>query len=652
MKKRNSRFWNKLIEPISTIQTKSKRRQAELVSSLLLILSIAMVSGVIYMGFFSLNPKVGRVLAIADLLLFLSYLLSRSRYYRIAPILSLLILSGIPVMNVSLATDKSSESLLILLIWNSLTILLSSSIASLNETRYFFFLNITTLLSLPLIVPEITYANITLPMIFNVVISTLILVLTNHRNKLELDRLKEITQINEQLSVELSERKRAEEQLTFTALHDSLTTLPNRNLLLDRLRHILDRARRNHDYNFAVFFLDLDHFKVVNDSQGHNIGDLLLVESSKRLLDSVRQSDTVGRLGGDEFVILLEDIKDKSDYIDVVERIQHSLSQPTILSGKKVFISTSIGIVLGDERYEKAEDILRDADIAMYRAKSQGRGRHEVFEPSMLAKVTSRMQLETELWKALENHEFVVHYQPILHTQSHQIIGFEALVRWQHPARDLILPSEFIPIAEEIGLIVPMGYWVLDEACRQISLWHKKYPTDPPLTMNVNLSPRQCAQPDLVPKIKEILHKYKLDPGSLKLELTESLVVEDSESTAIMLSQMRDIGIQVQVDDFGTGYSSLSYIQNFPIDALKIDHTFINQLGRNDSGSEIVRTILSLAHNLGMKVIAEGVETDDQYNKLREMNCEYFQGFLFAKPAASEEIDNLLGKLQDQDNSK
>ena len=461
---------------------------------------------------------------------------------------------------------------------------------------------------------------------------------------MEDDHLTEINRINKKLNIELSERKRAEEQLTFTALHDPLTALPNRTLFLDRLGHVLHRARRKHNYNFAVLFLDLDQFKVVNDSLGHIIGDLSLSESGKRLQDSVRLSDTVGRLGGDEFVVLLEDVQGKSDYLEVVERIQQSLSEPTTLEGKKVFISTSIGIVLGDERYKKAEDILRDADIAMYQAKSLGRGRYEVFEPSMLVKVTSRSQVETELWKALENNEFVVHYQPILNIESKQIIGFEALVRWQHPARGLLLPAEFIPIAEEIGLIVPMGYWILDEACRQISVWHNKYPADPPLTVNVNLSARQCAQPDLTNKIEEILQKYELDPSSLKLELTESLVIEDSESTSAMLSQLRNMGIQIQVDDFDTGYSSLGYLQNFPIDALKIDHTFINQLGSNESSQEIIRTILSLAQNLGIKVIAEGVETNDQLSKLQEMDCEYFQGFLFAKPAACNEIDNLLSK--------
>ena len=647
-----SAFWLKPVEPAESITVPSERRQVKLISTMLLVIAIAMISGVVFMSFFSTNKVVGYVLAIAQVCMFGAYLWSRTRHYNDAALLALLILSIIPILNITLSRDHSAHALLILLIWNTLTILLSSTITTLRYTLIFIIINILTLLLIPLFVTSVTYTNMALPLIFNTVISLTILIFTRHRNLLEKDRTLELSRLNDQLKVELSERKKAEKLLAHTALHDSLTDLPNRVLFMDRLSQAMQRAKRHKGYKYAVLFLDLDRFKVVNDSLGHKIGDQLLIESSTRLAACLRGEDTVARFGGDEFVVLLDDIQDSNDAIHVAERIQNDLSIPYDLDGYRVIVFVSTGVVFSDPAYKLPEDIVRDADIAMYRSKGKGLGRYEIFDSSMLDRVMTRLELENDLRKALENQEFVVHYQPILEMKNDKIIGFEALVRWQHPTKGLIPPAEFIPTAEETGLIVPLGYWVLDEACRQLHAWHSQYPADTPLTMNVNLSTRQCAQPDLIKKISMILKKNELDPRFLKLELTESIIIDESGSTAAMLSDLKDMGIQVQIDDFGTGYSSLSYLHTLPVDTLKIDRSFISRLGSNTNNTEIVQTILSLAHSLGMKVIAEGVETDEQLSSLKDMNCEFVQGFLFAKPVNGVEADALLKKSHAQPGSE
>lgn len=441
---------------------------------------------------------------------------------------------------------------------------------------------------------------------------------------------------------DITDRKRAEEQLLHDAFHDVLTGLPNRALFMDHLKLSVERARRRPERLFAVLFLDFDRFKLVNDSLGHMVGDQLLVGIARRLETCLRPGDTIARLGGDEFTILLEDINHASEAIEVAERLQHTVSQPFNLNRHEVFTSASIGIALSAIGYERAEDVLRDADTAMYRAKMLGKARHEVFDKAMHSRALNLLQLETDLRRAVERREFTVNYQPIVSIETSQIRGFEALVRWKHPERGFISPIDFIPIAEETGLIVPIGRFVLEEACRQIQLWQGQFPQHPPLQVSVNLSGKQFMQADLIDEIKEVLDLTGIDPRSLKLEITESMVMDNIESAVGMLNQLRLLGIELSIDDFGTGYSSLSYLHRFPISTLKIDRSFVTRMTSNNENAEIVRTIVMLARNLKMDVVAEGVETLDQLSQLQRLNCEYGQGYLFSKPVEAYVATQLL----------
>jgi diguanylate cyclase (GGDEF)-like protein/PAS domain S-box-containing protein len=441
--------------------------------------------------------------------------------------------------------------------------------------------------------------------------------------------------------------------ITERKVSDPLTGLPNRLLFIDRLGRLIKHSKRRKDHLFAVLFLDLDAFKMVNDSLGHLAGDQLLVGVATRLEKCLRSSDTVARLGetftvarlgGDEFTILLDDIKEPADANRAAERLMKALAPPFLLTGKEVFTSISIGIALSNTAYEEPEDMLRDADTAMYRAKSLGKARYEVFDADMRASVMARLQLETDMRRALERNEFRNVYQPIVALESGRIVGFEALMRWQHPTRGMIAPEEFIFVAEETGLIRELGWWSLREACRQMSNWRARSEACCDLNISVNLSAKQLLQQHLVAEMKKLLGETGLPAEALKLEITESAVMADPAAAVEMLQEIKSLGIQLAIDDFGTGYSSLSYLHRFPLDTLKIDRSFISGSGEGDDGMEIARTIMPMAKNLRLDVVAEGVETLEQVRLLRRLQCKYAQGYFFSRPLAPEDVPPLLSE--------
>ena len=437
---------------------------------------------------------------------------------------------------------------------------------------------------------------------------------------------------------DISEQRLAAQNLHRQAFYDSLTNLPNREWFMERLTDAVERVKRHPNYLFAVLFLDLDRFKVINDSLGHPVGDQLLVGVASRLLRSIRSIDTVARLGGDEFAILLESIQTLDDACQVAQRIQQELSSSFTLDGQEVFTSTSIGIVLSSTNYVQVEELIRDADIAMYRAKARGKGCYEIFDINLRSQVIAVSQLENELRRAIEKSEIIVYYQPIISLATREVVGFEALVRWLHPQRGLIAPDQFIAIAEETGIIVQLDRWVLREACRQMKEWQEKDVYLSPLSVSVNLSSKHLSQLDCVEQIKKTLDEAGIEPSRLKLEITESAIIE-SKSAAAVLTQLKALGIALSLDDFGTGYSSLSYLQKFPFDVLKIDRCFIRALDQNPRSATISKTLIQIAHQLSLKVVAEGVETEAELSFLSQNQCDEIQGYFFSPPIAPNELE-------------
>jgi len=441
---------------------------------------------------------------------------------------------------------------------------------------------------------------------------------------------------------DITDRKRAEARLVHDAFHDGLTGLPNRALFIDHLKLAVARRLRKEYALFAVLFLDLDRFKIVNDSLGHLVGDQLLIATASKLQSCLRPGDTIARLGGDEFTILLEDLKSMNEAIYIAERIQRELAEPLKLEDRLVFASASIGIAPSSIGYEHPEDILRDADTAMYYAKSLGGTRHQVFDKSMHVRALKLLHMQNDLRAAIEREELTLEYQPIVSLDTFRISGFEALARWNHPEHGAIDPNQFIPIAEETGLIIPIGEWVLRKACAQLREWQDAYPSESNLTMSVNLSAKQFNQPGLIQLIERVLEETNVNAKSLWLEITESVVVENVEAASELLKRLRRLGVGLSIDDFGTGYSSLSSLHSFPISTLKIDGSFVSRMNGRNENTEIVRTIMSLAENLGMDVTAEGVETLEQVTKLRTFGCARGQGFFFSRAIPALDAAKLL----------
>ncbi len=447
-------------------------------------------------------------------------------------------------------------------------------------------------------------------------------------------------------AIDITERKKAENQILYDAFHDKLTGLFNKPFFMQRLRQLVENSKIRKEYNFAVLLLDIDRFKIINDSLGHSCGDELLINVGNKLKNCIRISDTLSRFGGDEFGVLIEDVEDTLSYATKVAlKIQKEISEPFKIENHEVFVTVSIGISLSLTGYQDAEEMLRDADIALYRAKSLGRARYEVFDKEMHLKALSTLNLETDLRKAIEKKELDIHYQPILDLEKEKIVGFEALVRWNHPEKGILYPHQFLPLAEETGLIIQIDRWVLKNACFQTYQWQKRYSPKEPIFISVNLSSTHFNEPDLINYIENVLKETMLSPNNLKIEITENAIISNVQYVNSIIMKLRSLNVQLHLDDFGTGYSSLSYLQRFKVDTLKIDKSFIDDLFNSDESKEIVRTIIALSQNLKINVMAEGIETKEQLEFLKSLKCKFGQGFLFSKPLNANLINKMIERI-------
>jgi diguanylate cyclase (GGDEF)-like protein len=477
-------------------------------------------------------------------------------------------------------------------------------------------------------------------------------VITLEENKnlnLKLNRQAERLEVaNRDLNLEIAERLRVQEKLAFDVLHDQMTGLANRRLFLDRLGQAIKRAKRRADVSFGVLFLDLDQFKVVNDSLGHAFGDQLLIAVGKRLEETVRSADTVARFGGDEFAILLEDLDEPDAARKIAEKVRLAVGQPFRLQNRDVHTTTSIGIATSLNKYEYPDDLLRDVDVAMYQAKALGKARCVEFGEEMRDQAFTRLTLEEGLRNAIQDEEFQLYYQPISSLESDRVVALEALLRWCHPVRGLLMPAQFLPIAEEADLILPLGEWVLNEACRQLKAWQVQYPKLAGISVNINISNREFSQADLAGKVARALEASGLSGSCLRLEITERVLVQNYPTANSVIRALNALGVKVEIDDFGTGYSALAYLQQFPIDAIKIDKSFISDMRKNRKGLGLVRAIVSMARELGMETVAEGIETGEQLNELKGLLCGFGQGFLLSRPLDAAAAGRLLSEQETQ----
>ncbi|MEL6459078.1 MAG: EAL domain-containing protein [Cyanobacteria bacterium J06621_15] len=469
-----------------------------------------------------------------------------------------------------------------------------------------------------------------------------IIKLNNQLEERVKQRTLELENTLEKLKIEVNSRQELQSKLLESALRDALTGLPNRVFFINRLEQALNRAKLESDYHFAVLFLDCDRFKIINDSLGHLVGDELLVAIAKRLQKTITPFDTLARLGGDEFGILLENISDIEMVTSIAQRILNSLSQHFNISRHQVFVNVSIGINWGSINYDRPEYLLRDADTAMYGAKALGRGRFHIFDPEMHQEAIQILELENDLRRAINKQELIVYYQPIISLSSGSIVGLEALVRWQHPTKGLILPTEFISMAEETGLIHAIDTWVLKSACNQLCVWQNHPAVPKPLYISVNLSAKLFLQTNFLAQIDQIIYETKVNPAFLDLEITESVIMEDSVDMKTTLQELKERNIRLTMDDFGTGYSSLSYLHSFPLNTLKIDKSFLNLMQNNSENMGLVPAMIGIAHSMGMKAIAEGVETSEQLSQIRDLKCNFAQGNLFSKPRSAELMLDLM----------